>query len=116
MKAVLVVVVAAAATLAGVAPADTGARPRLQVVDRSPLVVRGTGFTSRERVVVTVTVDGERARRPVIATHRGTFTVRFDDIRLDACTGATLVAAGARSDVVRLKIGLRECPGPTLEP
>lgn len=90
--------------------------PGLQVLDRGPLIVRGTGFAPRERVVVTVSVDGERTRRSSIATHRGTFTVRFDGIRLDACTGATLVATGRRSETARLKISLRECPGPVLDP
>jgi hypothetical protein len=116
MKLVLAALVGAAAVVAGVATADAGKGARLQVVDRSPLVVHGTGFEPRERVALTVTVDGERTRRGVVATYRGTFTVRFDSIRLDACTGATLVAAGRRSDIVRLKIGLRECPGPTIDP
>jgi hypothetical protein len=107
---------AVAVTLAGVATAQSSSTPRLQVVDRSPLIVHGTGFGLRERVSVTVTVDGERTRQAVIATYRGTFTTRFDDIRLDACTGATLVAAGARGGLARLKISLRECPGLTLEP
>jgi hypothetical protein len=117
VKAVLVAVLASAAVaLAGVATANGKTTPGLQVLDRSPLVVRGTGFLSRERVVVTVSISGERTRRGVIATYRGTFAVHFDDIRLDACTGATLIATGRRSQAVSLKIGLRECPGPTLEP
>jgi hypothetical protein len=107
---------AATMTLAGVAAAQSESIPRLQVVDRSPLIVHGTGFGARERVAVTVTVDSERTRRGVIATFRGTFTARFDEIRLDGCTGATLFAAGRRSEEVRLKIGLRECPGPALDP
>jgi hypothetical protein len=107
---------AVAVTLTGVATAQSASTPRLQVVDRSPLIVHGTGFGARERVAVTVTTDGDRMRYGVIATLRGTFTARFDEIRLDACTGATLVAAGRRSEVVTLKIGLRECPGPALDP
>jgi hypothetical protein len=117
VKAVLVIVVASTAiAVAVVATAHGRTAPKLQILDRSPLVVRGTGFASRERVVVTVDVAGERTRRRVIATFRGSFTARFEDIELDACTGATLLATGRRSDIVRLKISLRECPGPTLDP
>lgn len=117
MKPILIVIVGAVAlALVGAAATDAGTTPRLQVLDRSPLIIRGTGFGPRERVAVTVTVDGERTRRRVVATYRGTFTVRLDEIRLDGCTGATLVAAGYRSDVVKLKIGLRDCPSPSLDP
>ena len=100
----------------GVASARSTTTPRLQVADRAPLVVAGVGFGPRERVALTVSVDGERTHRTVVATPRGTFITRFAQIRLDACTGATLLATGRRSsDMVRLKIGLRECPGPAID-
>ena len=100
----------------GVASARSATTARLQVADRAPLVVTGVGFGARERVALTVSVDGERTHRTVVATPRGAFTARFAEIRLDACTGATLLATGRRSsDVARLKVGLRECPGPAID-
>ena len=100
----------------GVASARSATTARLQVADRAPLVVTGVGFGAREPVAVTVSADGERTHRTVVATLRGAFTARFAEIRLDACTGATLLATGRRSsDMARLKVGLRECPGPAID-
>ena len=116
MKATLIAIVGiATAASFGVATGQSTTGPRIQVADRAPLVVVGSGFARRERVTVVATVDGERSRRSVISTYRGTFAARFAEIRLDACTGATLLATGRRSDTVRLKIGLRECPGPAID-
>jgi hypothetical protein len=117
MKAALVAIAGVAiVSLCGVGSALSATSPRLQVADKTPLVVIGVGFGPRERVALTVSVDGERTHRTLVATLRGVFTARFAQIRLDACTGATLLATGRRSgDVVRLKIGLRECPGPAID-
>ena len=115
MKQQLAVVSAVALACAAVGTART-ATPALSVSDRSPLTTRGTGFLPRERVVVTASVNGVRSRRIAVTSRAGVFAVRFDGIRLDACTGAMLVATGARGDYVRMKIALRQCPAPDLDP
>lgn len=113
---IMATVAAAVVAYGGVASAESSTIARLQVADRAPLVVTGVGFGPRERVALTVSVGGERTHRTVVATLRGAFTTRFAQIRLDACTGATLLATGRRSgDMARLKIGLRECPGPAID-
>src|SRR5688572_4399124 len=113
VKGVLLTLLTVASLVAsGVGAATPDAKPALTVVDRSPLVVRGTAFEPRLRVVVIVSSDAGSARRTARPGLRGAFTVRFDAIRLDPCTGGMLVALGAAGDFARLKIGLRECPGP----
>jgi hypothetical protein len=92
------------------------ARPALTLVDRSPVVVRGTGFIARERVLVTVRSGVLRAWQRASASARGAFVLRFDGLRLTACTGGTLVATGRQGSVAQLKLGLRECPGPVIDP
>jgi hypothetical protein len=116
VKPVLVTLIAAAGLVtAGTGLGASDAQPALSIVDGSPLIVRGVEFEARERVVVTVSSEAGSARRLVRSSIRGKFLVRFDAIRLDPCTGATLVAAGLQGDFARLKIGLRECPGPALD-
>jgi hypothetical protein len=95
--------------------AQPAVKPAIAVVDRAPVVVRGTGFGSRERVVVTVRSGIVRATQRATATYRGAFVVRFEGIRLGGCT-ASLLATGLRGHVAQLKLGLRECPEPILDP
>jgi hypothetical protein len=104
------------ALAAGTAGASRSGTPALTVVERSPVVIRGVGFGRRERVVVTVSAALQRATKRTVATSQGRFVIRFDGMRLSPCTGASIVATGARGHWVRLKFGLRECPGPALEP
>lgn len=83
-------------------PAATGAatQPRLAVLDRDPLAVRGTGFGKRERVVATAsTAAGPRVIR-TRANAQGAVVVRFPGLLVDSCAGAFAVrlqgASGAR--------------------
>jgi hypothetical protein len=103
--------------VAVVAPASaTSATPSITLADRAPVVVHGTGFAARERVLVTLRSGFARAEKHARATYRGSFVVRFDAIMLTPCEGAAVVAAGARGHVARLKLRLRECPEPIIDP
>ncbi|MCI0637308.1 MAG: hypothetical protein L0206_25835 [Actinobacteria bacterium] len=117
MQRATVAATAVALALAGATAAtpSTDAKPAIRVLDRAPLVIRGSGFHARVRVTVTATTELRRARRVAVTSRRGSFTVHFD-FGLTPCTRATLVAAGARGPSVLLKLGLRECPGPTFDP
>ena len=106
----------AAVTLSASANAESAAKPSIAVVDRAPVVVRGTAFGARERVRVTVSSGLLRVMQRTTATYRGSFVVRFDGVRFTGCTGGTVVATGGRGNVARLKLSLRECPGPILDP
>ena len=116
MRLVVALPLFIALTLAGSASAQSAARPTIAVLDRTPVVVRGTAFGPRERVVVTMTSGLRQVIQRTTATYRGSFVVRFDGLRLSGCGGATLVAAGGQGHVARLKLSLRECPGPILDP
>jgi hypothetical protein len=90
--------------------------PALRMVDRSPLTVLGTGFKPRERVVVTALGGDVPARKKVIASRAGRFRAKLN-IAFDPCTGpGTIRAAGVKGSVALLKLSLRECPSPVIEP
>jgi len=90
--AVVVVLLAAGAQVtAGAALARTA--PRLSVVERSPLVVRGAHFQPGERV----TVKAPHLSRVVRTTARGTFRADLGTVTGDRCS-MRIVATGARGD------------------
>lgn len=67
------------------------------VLDRSPLVVRGTRFVARESVTVRVVVrGGPRYVKTVRAGTDGRWTVRFHAAMLGLCDSFVVRAAGER--------------------
>jgi hypothetical protein len=103
----VVVAVCIGAALGGTA----GAAPRasLRVVERAPLVLRGTGFKPRETVRVRLMAPA--ALRVVRASRAGGFVVRFRGV--DRCGGILVVrAAGAQGDHVLLRLPRPQCPPP----
>lgn len=101
--------------LAAVVPsfAPAGAlRAHVWLADRSPLVVRGSGFAAAERVTVTVTGAG-RFVRTVAATKSGAIVARWTAVPAKAGCAALLIrAAGARGTVATAKVAGIECPQP----
>lgn len=86
--------------------------PALEVLDKAPLVLQGTGFVPAERVRVTVvTRDAELVRR-TRASRLGRFIVRFDTV-IDVCSGArSATALGRRGSTVSIVLERpweREC-------
>jgi hypothetical protein len=116
MRRAVVAGVFAAVAVSVPATAHESAQPSLSVIDRTPIVLRGAGFGARERVLVIVRAEFLRATQRATATTGGRFLVRFDGIRLTPCTGASIVALGARGHSAQLRLALRECPGPILDP
>jgi hypothetical protein len=78
-------------------------RPQLKLVDRSPLVVRGTGFKPRERVRVELSVVASELRR-VRTTRAGTFTVAFARVTVHRCDSVRIVAVGTGGSHAALKL------------
>jgi hypothetical protein len=113
----LLAFIAVVAALApGVTSASLTKAPAIRIVDRIPLTVLGTGFRPRERVVVTALGDAAPARVRVIASRAGRFRAKLN-IAFDPCTGPEVIrAAGVKGSVAQLKLSLRECPSPVLEP
>ena len=107
---VTLVVVATTSSLAG---AET--KPALRAIDRAPLVVRGTGFESLERVVLTARmVNGVRLIRRPTASRTGVFTARFG-VPFGGCDGirsVTAVGAKGSDALLRTPIITRDCPPP----
>jgi len=89
--------IAAAVLVFALALPAWGAEPRratLQLDDRAPLVVKGRGFGTRERVVLTAVAAGARRVVAVRADARGAFKTRFR-LRIGRCAQLTVRAVGA---------------------
>ncbi len=109
VRTVAVVLLTVAGLLAST-PA-TAASARLRIVDRSPLVLNGSGFGKLERVTVTVTLGKKTERRILRTTRAGGFVARFPDLTYDRCHGALKVSAvGARGHRTAFSIQPLPCP------
>ena len=87
--------------VAGLLPSATvagsGSKPRLIMLDRSPLVVRGLYFDAGEAVRVRAIVrGGPRLAKSVTAGRNGVFGARFASLSLKRCSFLTVQATGAR--------------------
>lgn len=98
-----------AAAFAGVAVTAEQRSPALRLVDRQPLVLRGTGFKPSERVSVTVSADGDSATRRLRASVRGVFSASFARMALHPCDGLFASAVGASGSRAKLK-AQPQCP------
>ena len=79
------------------AQSGSGAKPRLVVLDRSPLVVRGLRFKADEDVRVRAILrGGARAAKSVVASRGGVFNVRFATVWPRRCAFLTVQATGSR--------------------
>jgi hypothetical protein len=76
------------------------------IVTTPPVIVRGTGFKPRENVAVTVRAR-RWARKQVVASSRGVFTVRFQRLNSSGCAGLWVVAVGNRDS----RAGYSRSPG-----
>jgi hypothetical protein len=103
---------ACAVSLPAPAATDATRRAKLQLTDRGPLTLKGIRFLSRERVRVTVTMDGHPYVRWVRASRPGTFAVRFGDVHVDRCSGFIARAVGNGGSRASFKLPQPLCPPP----
>jgi hypothetical protein len=99
--------------IAPLAPAASeSTRPALRVLDKAPLILRGTGFKPAERVKVTVVTQPAQLVRRSSTSRFGTFVVRFDTT-VDPCYGARAAAAvgmrGSKASIVLARPLQRSC-------
>jgi hypothetical protein len=94
---VLLLGVSLPATVASGSFSDRGG---LRLVDRSPVVVRGTGFEAAEQVSISLSA-GTRSVRRAQATETGTFVVRFS-VSLGRCARYSVQAFGSGGSRARL--------------
>jgi hypothetical protein len=107
MRAAVVLLVAAAVASASA----SAAAPRLRIVDRSPLVLVGSGFGAGERVTVTVVLGGTKGRRLLRSSAAGAFRAGFPKLVYDRCHGALAVTAvGARGHRAAFAVQPLPCP------
>lgn len=91
------VAAALVAAFAQGALARTDAKPRVWVVDRSPITVAASGFASRERVRLSVVASsGTRFRKTVRATRVGKVHAEWTgSVQIDACHIVIVTAIGS---------------------
>jgi len=84
----------------GAAPSS----PRLALVDRSPVVLGGSGFDAHERVRLIVTAPSLRVDRVVRAGATGRFRTKLPSLsltgQLRCAIGVTVVARSPRAGIV----------------
>jgi hypothetical protein len=85
---------------------------KVWIADRSPLVIRGSGFKAHERVTLTVRMATKQVFHRV-ATRRGTFVVTLSTGTIKfGCNTMTVQAVGAAGTRAALKIPGIDCPPP----
>ena len=80
----------------------------VKVVRAAPLTIRGKGFHSNERVVLTAAVNGRHVR-VVHASPSGGFRVVFRRVRLERCAPFAVTAIGDQGSRAAARYAL-ECP------
>jgi hypothetical protein len=93
----------------------TRPKAHLRLVDRAPLIVKGSHFRAGERVRITI-VASVPASRSVRAARDGSFTARFDAVSVGRCGELAVQALGARGDRAALKVLQQEDCAPGLGP
>jgi hypothetical protein len=101
--ALMLATLTAAATAASAAPPRTGS---LRVLSERPLVVSGSGFAPRERVLLRIAL-GQVWTRRAVATSRGAFLARFR-MSIPRCRGYEVQAFGSRGTRARFVSRLHE--------
>ena len=107
MGTVVAIVLVVLSTACGAAAQGEESSParkaRIEIMRSAPLVIRGSGFESRERVRVLASAAGVQTRR-VQASAAGTFTVELRGLQAGRCTALVIQAigdAGSRAMVDR---------------
>ena len=108
----LAALLSAAATAAGGLAAGAQAPARLRLLDTDPLLVRVTGFKSREHARLSI-LDGSRTlRRTATAGSAGAFTMRLAGVDVNGCLGFSITVVGDRGSRAVYKRPPGECPLP----
>jgi hypothetical protein len=87
-------------------------RARIGIVDEAPLVVRGTGFHSAERVTVTVTHGKAVYRKAVTATATGVVVARWKVPMATTCASTFVLALGSEGSRASYRNVANDCAQP----
>lgn len=110
------ILLATALIALGAVTAANATSPTLRLVDRSPLLVRGSGFKAGEHVRVWLVLTTSRRYRDTLAGAAGGFTVRFTVTPLQCPFLRSLTATGSKGSRAALKLPPSMCPQPPAEP
>lgn len=88
-----------------------GARPALRIVDTDPLTLSGRAFRAHELVRLVVEPEpGEARVRKVRVNDTGRFTLSFQGLRLNRCSGSLEVTAtGSKGSKVSFTLNQLHC-------
>jgi hypothetical protein len=100
MRKLVMLLLLLAVTATASAQAARSVTPRILLVERAPLVVRGAGFRPGERVRVLL-LAGSRVTAVTRVSQAGTFVVRFER-SVGRCTRFSLLASGSGGSRARL--------------
>jgi hypothetical protein len=90
--------------------------PSLRLVEFAPLTLRGSGFSTGERVRVSIAVRRLHEERTLRTDAAGRFTFRYSTlVALDPCRGTIVVTAVGTSSG-RTATWKRQCRPPELVP
>ncbi|HSC50710.1 MAG TPA: hypothetical protein VLD16_10650 [Gaiellaceae bacterium] len=104
LAGLLLLLAALAAASATTSSSARVARPALTVVQRAPLVVRGTHFRPREAVRLTAAYTGHEATASVRTTRRGVLVARFGRFAAADCLRTYVHATGRAGERAALVI------------
>jgi hypothetical protein len=104
---IAIVVLTALTGTAAVQGASDGAAT-IKVVDRTPLTLRGTGFSAGEHVRVIVRTTSTRQQR-LTATRSGSFVAAFR-ASYNRCSGLSAFAFGSGGSRAQLLLPAPACP------
>src|SRR6185503_13824552 len=76
----------------GSAPATA---PSIRLVQASPVVIAGAGYTAGARFYVTYRSGGTQVRRRVVASLAGRYRLVLHGVTFERCSGLQLIAPGA---------------------
>jgi len=75
--------------------ASPAAKPAVRLVDTSPVVIAGSGYTAGAKFYVTYRSGATDVRRNVVASLAGRFRVVLTGVTFDRCKGLQVSAPGA---------------------
>ena len=88
------------ARLAGVgiilgSSAGSAAKPTVALIDASPVVIAGSGYTAGAKFFVTYRSGSTQVRRHVVATLAGRYRIVLTGVTFERCSGLRVTAPGA---------------------
>ncbi|HET9324263.1 MAG TPA: hypothetical protein VFO03_10310 [Gaiellaceae bacterium] len=110
--ATLAAIVLLVAPVGAAAAQSTSGPAKLRLLSLAPLKVKGTGFKSRERVVVRLMSRSSITRRRITAGRTGAWVLGFSRLDADRCDVLVVSAVGSRGSRAALKLPAFICPPP----